>query len=121
MLVLIMGLASCDYAGRKDAGNVPVRWESLSRNAATAGKPEWQPMLKYVAELHENSSHPAEYPFPCEWKEIGPGYIYGPAFGHWDIVHQCLDVMEFFPGHALHQLLNNIENQEPSGLIPGSI
>ena len=78
-------------------------------------------MLKFVAELHKKSTHPAEYPFAYEWEEIGPGYIYGPAFGHWDIVHQCLDLMEFFPEHALHQLLNNIKNQEPTGLIPGSI
>jgi putative isomerase len=32
-----------------------------------------------------------------------------------------LDVISFFPQHALHQLLNDIKNQEPNGLIPGSI
>ncbi|WP_319501314.1 hypothetical protein [uncultured Draconibacterium sp.] len=60
-------------------------------------------------------------PFKYEWEEIGPGYVYGPAFGHWDLIHQVIDVMPAFPQHAYHQLLNNIENQEPSGLIPGSI
>ena len=78
-------------------------------------------MLRYVAELHRKSTHPAIYPFNYEWEEIGPGYIYGPAFGHWDIVHQSIDVMKFYPEHALHQLLNDIKNQEPSGMIPGSI
>jgi putative isomerase len=96
-------------------------WENLISKAGHLGKHEWQPMLKYIAELHMKSTHPAVYPFIYEWEEIGPGYIFGPAFGHWDIIHQSLDVMSFFPEHALHQLLNNIKNQEPNGLIPGSI
>jgi putative isomerase len=121
IFALAIGFASCNNIGKKDADNLNNSWENLSRNIAKTGKPEWQPMLQYVAGLHKKSTHPAEYPFPYEWEEIGPGYIYGPAFGHWDLIHQCLDVMESFPGHALHQLLNNIENQEPSGLIPGSI
>ena len=96
-------------------------WENLEMNAARTGKLSWRPMLKYVAGLHRKSTHPAKYPFNYEWEEIGPGYIYGPAFGHWDIVHQSLDVMSFYPEHALHQMLNDIKNQEPNGLIPGSI
>ena len=40
------------------------------------------------------------YPFNYEWEEIGPGYIYGPAFGHWDLIHQVLDVMNYF--HNMH-------------------
>lgn len=96
-------------------------WESLISNTQNIGKPEWRPMLKYVAELHKKSTHPAQYPFPYEWEEIGPGYIYGPAFGHWDIVHQSLDVVASFPEHSIHQLLNDIAAQEQSGLIPGMI
>ena len=96
-------------------------WEKLIRGAGSSGKPAWQPMLKYVAELHRRSTHPAIWPFDYEWEEIGPGYIYGPAFGHVDITHQSLDVMNFYPEHALHQLLNNIRNQEPNGIIPGVI
>ena len=93
----------------------------LTLNAGNTGKSEWHPMLRYVADLHKKSTHPAVYPFNYEWEEIGPGYIYGPAFGHWDIIHQSVDVMNFFPEHSLHQLLNNIKNQEPNGLIPGAI
>ena len=84
------------------------------------GKPEWRPMLKYVAELHQKSTHEPVWPFEHEWEEIGPGYIYGPAFGHWDIVHQVIDVMDSYPEHAMKQLLNNIKNQEDWGLLPGS-
>jgi arylsulfatase A-like enzyme len=96
-------------------------WKNLINEAKSTGKEEWQPMLKYVAELHQKSTHPPQWPFEYPWEEIGPGYTYGPAFGHWDIVHQVIDVMPSYPQHALHQLLNNIENQEPNGLIPGSI
>ncbi len=99
----------------------PGSWGALNQEAQAVGKPEWRPMLQYVAELHRRSTHPAQWPFPHEWEEIGPGYVHGPAFGHWDIVHQSLDVMASFPEHSLRQLLNNIAAQEPTGLVPGSI
>lgn len=78
-------------------------------------------MLSYTANLHEISTHPASYPFDYEWEEIGPGYIGSRAFGHWDIIHQILDVMPAYPSHAYKQLLNNVKNQGRNGLIPGSI
>ncbi|QDA60467.1 MGH1-like glycoside hydrolase domain-containing protein [Hymenobacter jejuensis] len=78
-------------------------------------------MLGYVAGLHQQATHPATWPFDYEWEDLGPGYVYGNAFGHWDVVHEILDVLPSYPEHALHQLLNDIKNQEPSGLLPGSI
>lgn len=96
-------------------------WRKLKTDVETTGKPEWQEMLQYVAALHERSTHPAQYPFPYDWEEIGPGYTYGPAFGHWDIVHQSIDVMHSFPQHSLEQLINNLAAREYTGLIPGSI
>lgn len=85
------------------------------------GKAEWQPVLQYTAALHQRSTHPPTPPFPAEWEEIGPGYCYGPAFGHWDIVHQAMDAIPFRPEHAKRQLLNNLAAQHPDGLVPGSI
>jgi putative isomerase len=96
-------------------------WAQLSAEAASIGKPAWRPMLAYVASLHRRATHPAAPPFDYEWEDLGPGYVYGNAFGHWDVVHESLDVLPAYPEHALHQLLNDIKNQEPSGLIPGSI
>ena len=78
-------------------------------------------MLIYVARLHKSNTHPAQWPFDYEWEGIGPGYVYGEAFGHWDIVHIALDVLQSYPQHALHQLLNDVKNQEPTGMVPGSI
>ena len=105
----------------------PVPWRyrhllnNLKKQAQRAGKPEWRAMLGYTAELHERSVHPAAAPFPFDWEEIGPGYCYGPAFGHWDSVHQILDVLPSEPDHARTQILNNLENQMQDGLVPGSI
>ena len=119
--VIIGGLSSCSGESGREVTTEYGNWQKLMLNAGKAGKSEWQPMLKYVADLHRKSTHPEAYPFNYEWEEIGPGYHYGPAFGHWDIIHQSLDVMNYYPEHALHQLLNNIKNQEPNGLIPGVI
>ena len=96
-------------------------WSDIQLNQGLPGKTEWQPMLNYVLELHQGSTHKAAPPFTYDWEEIGPGYGHGPAFGHWDIVHQVIDVLHINHQHALQQLLNNIENQEPTGLLPGSI
>jgi len=95
--------------------------EKLMAEAGRIGKPAWRPMLRYVAELHARSTHPPRIPFPYPWEEIGPGYCYGPAFGHWDIVHAVLDAIPSEPEHARFQLLNNLVLQQDDGLIPGSI
>ncbi len=94
---------------------------ALKAEAVRLGRPAWRPMLSYVAQLHERSIHPLCPPFPYPWEEIGPGYQNSPAFGHWDIVHQVLDTLPAEQEHARHQLLNNLANQEPDGLVPGAI
>ncbi|MBN1458289.1 MAG: glycoside hydrolase, partial [Armatimonadetes bacterium] len=96
-------------------------FEELREEAGNLGQPEWQPMLQYVVDLHARSVHPAQPPFRRPWEEIGPGYHLAPAFGHWDLVHQILDVLPAEPEHTRAQILNNLDNQEDDGLIPGSI
>ena len=88
---------------------------------ATPGKPEWGCMLRYVVDLHCKSVRPALIPFPHPWEEIGPGYCYGPAFGHWDIVHSILDMLPLDAEHARHQIENNLAGQQDDGLVPGVI
>ena len=95
--------------------------DRLKAECTTLGKPAWRPMLHYLAELHERSTHEPRQPFSRPWEEIGPGYHLAPAFGHWDIVHQIFDSLPVEPEHARNQLLNNLENQENDGLVPGSI
>ncbi len=91
------------------------------RIVETIGEPRWRPMLRYVADLHRRSTHPPQPPFPFPWEEIGPGYCYGPAFGHWDLIHQVFDALVLDPRHARHQILNNLAAQQDDGLVPGSI
>jgi putative isomerase len=95
--------------------------DSLIKAVQTIGKSQWRDMLLYVAELHEKCTHPPRPPFPFPWEEIGTGYCYGPAFGHWDIAHAILDVMAFEPEHAKNQILNNLAAQQEDGLVPGVI
>ncbi len=85
------------------------------------GKEAWKGMLNYTLELHKKSTHEKTYPFIFDWEEIGPGYCYAPAFGHWDIIHQVMDALVYNKEHGLRQLYNDIANQEASGMVPGSI
>ena len=112
-LVLLSVVLSCSERKGKA--------EDQNSMSSLPGKKEWQPMLTYTLELHKNSIHEAEYPFTRKWEEIGPGYCYGPAFGHWDIVHQIFDALVYDLDHARMQMLNNIDIQEANGLVPGSI
>jgi putative isomerase len=96
------------------------RFAALKTEASTLGKPSWRPLLKYVAELHERSTHPARPPFALDWEEIGPGYCYGPAFGHWDIIHQALDTLPMAPEHARDQLINALSLQRDNGYLPAT-
>ena len=95
--------------------------DHLREEAQRTGKPQWRTMLEYVAELHAKSIHPPREPFPFPWEEIGPGYCYGPAFGHWDIVHAVFDSLRSEPEHAMNQLRNNLTAQRDDGFIPGAI
>jgi hypothetical protein len=78
-------------------------------------------MLCYVANLHSKSIRPAIPPFPHAYEEIGPGYCYGPAFGHWDIVHAILDALCLDPEHGRRQIENNLAAQHDDGFLPGVI
>jgi putative isomerase len=119
-LAFVLGAACCQSVQAQN-NKGPGSWQQLDKEAGHAGKPAWRPMLVYVAKLHKLNTHPATWPFDYEWEGLGPGYVYGNAFGHWDLVHEVIDVLPAYPRHALHQLLNDIKNQEPSGLLPGSI
>lgn len=82
---------------------------------ASAGKPEWEPVLNYIRELRRRSIFPAEPPMPFDWLDIGPGYVAGPAFGHIDLTHQILDFVADDPALARRQLLNQLALQRPNG------
>ena len=94
---------------------------NLKKEAQTLGKAQWTPMLSYLADLHARSTHPPQETFQYPWEELGPGYCYGPAFGHWDIVHATIDVMPAEPAHAKNQIMNSLAAQQEDGLVPGLI
>lgn len=80
-----------------------------------AGKTAWNGVLDCVAELRRRSIFPAEPPMPYDWLDIGPGYVAGPAFGHFDLVHQVLDLVPDDPELARRQMLNQFSLQRPNG------
>ncbi len=116
IVIFSLNIFSQDLSNPNEKG-----WQNLVREAGNVGKPSWRPMLVYLAKLHQINTHHAGWPFDYEWEGLGPGYVYGPAFGTWDIVHETEDVLHAFPEHALHQLYNEVKNQEPNGLVPGLI
>jgi hypothetical protein len=111
--MLLVGIAGAAAQQKTD-------WAAgLDREVKTLGKPAWRPMLAYEVEMHRVSTHPATPPFAFPWEDTGRGYGYGPGTGHWDLVHEILDVMPAAPEHAREQLLNDVRLQLPSGFLPG--
>jgi putative isomerase len=100
--------------------NTGIR-DTLTTAVHDLGKPEWRPMLRYVADLHARSIHPPAPPFALPWEEIGPGYCYGPAFGHWDIVHAVLDTLPAAPEHGHAQIVNLLSTQHADGYLPAIV
>jgi putative isomerase len=98
----------------------PLR-DALLREAAQPSKPTWQPMLRYLAELHGRSVFPAQGHFPYAFESIGPGYQGGMVFGHIDLTHERLDTVRALPEHARNQVRNELAGQQPDGVIPGVI
>jgi hypothetical protein len=95
--------------------------DALVREAAQAGKPAWRPALLYLAELHGRSVLPPAGHFKFAYQSLGPGYMDGRVFGHWDITHERLDAVRASPTHVRNQIRNELAGQQADGLIPGLI
>jgi len=95
--------------------------DALVHEAARSGKPSWQPMLVYLANLHARSVRPPLGHLPYPFESIGPGYQNGMAFGHIDLTHQRLDTVRADPDHVRNQICNELAGQQEDGLIPGVI
>jgi putative isomerase len=93
----------------------------LKEIAGQLGKPSWRQLLEGLADLHERSMLPASHGFPYDFEHLGPGYYYGPAFGHWDLIATIMDTVTYYPEHTRRQLLNNLHWQQPNGFLPGAI
>ena len=119
----MVGWGVAIWALAATAGQAPPEprdWTAgLEHEAETLGKPAWRPMLEYDIMLHRVDTHPAAPPFEFAWEDTGRGYGYGPGTGHWDLVHEILDVLPAAPEHAREQLLNDVRLQLPSGFLPG--
>ena len=118
-LVILRGAAVADAQAKTAVGKTEDWANGLKSEVGTLGKPAWRPMLRYDVMLHVADTHPAETPFEYPWEDTGRGYGYGPGFGHWDLVHEILDVLPEAPEHARQQLLNDVRMQLPSGFLPG--
>lgn len=95
--------------------------EELKQEVLQLGKPEWTPLLVYLAELHADSIHAPFYTLTYQWEEVAPAGDLGLIFGNWDTVHMALDTVRLQPTHAMHQIMNSLALQQKDGLIPGSI
>ena len=108
--------------GRLDRGHLPAPEARRNPGEWLPSDPipgAWKPLLEYHAELHRRSTHGPLPPLERDWIEIGPGYVGGPCFGHWDCMHAALDALPGEPAFTRRQILNQIEQQAPSGAIPG--
>jgi hypothetical protein len=93
----------------------------LRESAAGFGRPAWVPVLEYVADLRGRSVFPACGVLPYAWENIGPGYCYGPAFGHWDLIHAVFDSLPVLPDHGRRQILNLLATQQADGMLPALV
>ena len=86
---------------------------------------KWKPLLLATLALCErcmrSPSEAIDHTFPHPWMELGPGYVYGPAFGHWDIVHSSFNLVRDDPDEAVRQLENDLSLLCDDGRLIGAI
>ena len=86
---------------------------------------KWKELLFAVLDLSERSmrqpSEAVDHVFPYPWIELGPGYAYGPAFGHWDIIHATFNFVKDNPDEVIRQLENDFSLLQNDGRLVGAI
>lgn len=95
--------------------------DALVREVSQPVKPTWRPMLLYLAGLHGQSVLPPVGFFKYPYESLGPGYMGGRVFGHWDLTHERLDTVRASPEHVRNQIRNELAGQQADGLIPGLV
>ncbi len=91
----------------------------LLANIPAADLPaRWQPMLAATADLARRCLLPPEPPLQRPWINIGPGYCYGPAFGHFDLIHMVFDLVGGERDIATDQMENLLDIQRSDGAMP---
>ena len=95
--------------------------DALLKRAEQSPKAGWQPMLRYLAELHGKSIYPPLGHLKYPYEAIGPGYQGGRVFGHIDLAHERLDTLRALPAHVRDQTRNELAGQQKDGMIPGVV
>jgi len=81
----------------------------------------WKDVLVFTARFQESCINPPVGPLKNPWVSMGKGYLYGPAFGHWDLVHAGMDALRYAPSYVRMQLENYFSLEMAGGMLPGTI
>lgn len=82
---------------------------------------KWKDLLTYVNDLHQKSKLQPQGGLQLPWENIGPGYCYGPAFGHWDAVHAAMDLLDHDLQQSIWQIDNLLSLQQEDGMLPSML
>ncbi len=111
-----------DQASAVPAG-VSTRHSDLDRALATSeewvagapsltGYPEFRRAWDHTWILHRIATFPPVAGFPYSWETPGRGYLFH-YFGHWDAVHNVLDMLWLDPDHCASIVRNLLRLQDP--------
>lgn len=81
----------------------------------------YESLLRECLRLTRNSYLAPAGPFEYPWLDIGTGYFGFPCFGHWDIVHECYNLLLFAPQVIREQMEMYLSFIGPDGGMPGTV
>jgi glycogen debranching enzyme len=84
-------------------------------------KGPFQLLLEECLRLHRESYLAPMGPFKYPWQDIGIGYQAFPCFGHWDLVHECLNLLPFAPDMVRQQMEMYLGFISEEGQMPGTV
>lgn len=81
----------------------------------------WRDLWDHAWALHQRSCRPPLAMLDDTWQTVGVGYFM-PAFGHWDIVHNALDMLVYDADFAARQICLVVKTlRDSDGRLPGLV
>ncbi len=99
--------------GHADIADAVARSRDWAQKTPSlAGYPEFQELWNHTWTLHRIATFPPVARFPYPWETPGRGYLFH-YFGHWDAVHNVLDMLWHDVNHCECIVRNLLRLQDP--------
>ena len=100
---------------------IPTAELKLDSSIESIVRGPYEPLLRACIDLSRRCYLAPAGPFAHPWLDIGPGYFGHPCWGHWDIVHECVNLLPFAPEVVRRQIEMALSLMGKDGMLPATV